>query len=198
MSSVIIQERAEAILAPHIEPISGCLWNAWDQWLGTTLPVGISKRSRANLVYDYAAAEAERMLSGQEGLKLTDERGFLAVNIDEKLLLRFKKFRNGLTTSGIPTRQRALFEYQQLSISGLPITAIVAGYELDDFQREIKRVAITCRVGNRLVWTIPVARPTNAAIVPIETPVEPQPKTEVRSAINKEASATDESAQEEA
>lgn len=194
VASVISQERAEQILAPHIDAISACLWNAWDHWRGTDLPLSVSARARANLVYDFAVEEARRTLEGREGLVLTEERGFLAVNADEKLLLRFKKYRGkGLATSGISTRQKRLFDQQQLSIAGMEqVTGIIAGYELDEFQREIKRVAITCRVGSSLIWTIDVARPDASGVVRIGTPDQPRPKTEVRSARGKE----EESAQE--
>jgi hypothetical protein len=190
VASVISQERAEQILAPHIDAISVCLWNAWDHWRATDLPLSVSARARANLVYDFAVEEGRRTLKGREGLVLTEERGFLAVNVDEKLLLRFKKYRKGLATSGISTRQKRLFDQQQLSIAGMEqVTGIIAGYELDEFQREIKRVAITCRVGKSLVWTIDVARPEVSTVVPIGTPDEARPKTQVRSARSKEDSA---------
>lgn len=153
----------------------------------------MSPRARANLVYDFAIGEARSTLDGREGLVLTEERGFLAVNVDEKLLLRFKKYRKGLATSGISTRQKRLFDYQQLSIAGMEqVTGIIAGYELDEFQREIKRVAITCRMGTSLVWAIDVARPEVSTVVPIGTPDEARPKTEVRSAMRKEEESSQE------
>jgi hypothetical protein len=194
VASVISQERAEEILAPHLNAVGSCLFNAWDHWRGTDLPLSVSARARANLVYDFAVGEARTVLEGREGLVLTDERGFLAVNVEEKLLLRFKKYRGkGLATSGISTLQKRLFDHQQLSIAGMEqVTGIIAGYELDEFQRDIKRVAITCRMGTNLIWTIDVARPDASGVVRIGTPDQPRPKTEVRSARSKE----EESAQE--
>ncbi len=193
VASVISQERAEEILAPHIDAVGSCLFNAWDHWRTTELPLSVTPRARANLVYDFAVGEARSTLRGREGLVLTEERGFLAVNADEKLLLRFKKYRKGLATSGISTRQKRLFDQQQLSIAGMEqVTGIIAGYELDEFQREIKRVAITCRMGTSLIWTIDVARPDASAVVPIGTADKPRPKTEIRSAIRKEEESSQE------
>ena len=188
VASVISQERAEEILAPHMDAISACLWSAWDHWRTTELPLSVTARARANLVYDFAVGEAMSTLEGREGLVLTDERGFLIVNVEEKLLLRFKKYRGtGLATSGISTKQKKLFDQQQLTIAGMEqVTGIIAGYELDEFQREIKRVAITCRMGTSLIWTIEVARPAVSTVIPIGTPDEVMPKTEVRSALSKE------------
>src|SRR6266545_6072218 len=117
MSSVISRETAQSILAPHQDVIGLCLWNAWDRWLKETgLPVAVRAASRANLVYDYAVSEAWRLLDGRHGLTLTEQRGFLLVTIDEMLLLRFKKYRNGLSTSGIATSQQQLFASQQLTL----------------------------------------------------------------------------------
>ena len=189
MSNVISREGAELIIQPHRDAISACLYNAWDRWSGeTSLATPVRPGTRASLVYDYAVAEAWRILDGRSGLTLTEQRGFLLVSIDDKLLLRFKKFRKGLVTSGIPTVQHQLFAYQQLTIDQMPeMTSIVAGYLLDTFQREIARVAITCRVGNRRVWTIDLSRPgEGATVVPITQPSGPAPTTVVRSTAPKQ------------
>jgi hypothetical protein len=119
--------------------------------------VQIAKRSRANLVYDYVADEARRTLSNVEGLTLTEERGFVLVNVENRLLVRFKKFNRRMGTSGIPTRQQLQFAHQQLALDGLgPMTQLVVGYLLDDFELDISRVAVTCSVGSRIMWMIEI------------------------------------------
>lgn len=185
--SVISRDRAVVILAPHEARIGACLWNAWDRYKGETqLPVAISNRARANLVYDYAVVEARATLAGVEGLSLSESRGFLLVAVNDALLLRFKKYRDGLATSGIQTRQQQLFAYQQLTLDGMPpMTQIIAGYLLDPFQREIERVAITCRIGSRLVWALDVPDPRAGEVVPIQTARE-APAAKVRSTLRRE------------
>jgi hypothetical protein len=181
---VISKDRAETILSPYLELIGGCLWRAWDTWKQTQLPVSVAARSRANLVYDYAADEARRTLSAIEGLQVTEVRGFVLVYVEDKLLLRFKKFRNNsLTTSGIRTHQQLAFAYQQLTIPGMPeATHLVAGYQLDVFQEEIARVAIACSVGKHLVWSLDIPRPDTGVVATFEPrPSEPR-ETTVRSA----------------
>jgi hypothetical protein len=192
--SVISRETAEQILAPQLDLVGLCLFNAWDKLKAeTALAVPVKPRTRANLVYDYAVAEAWRLLDGREGLTLTDQRGFLLVTIDERLLLRFKKYRKGLMTSGIATGQAQLFAFQQLTLDGMPpMTNIVAGYVLDEFQREIARVAITCRVGSRLIWAIDIPRPDAGVVIPIPAPAQPLPSPAVRSTIRQDKSEEDE------
>ena len=77
MTDVISRSDAENIIGPHKEAISACLYNAWDQWAATDLATTVRPGTRANLVYDYAVAEAWRLLRGREGLALTEQRGFL-------------------------------------------------------------------------------------------------------------------------
>jgi hypothetical protein len=188
VGSVISRSAAEAIIAPHNDVIGECLYNAWDHWCSTSLPTSVRPGTRASLVYDYAVAEAWRLLPGRSGISLTEQRRFLCVTIDDALLLRFKKFRRGLVTSGIPTGQQQLFAYQQLSLDGMPpMTNIVAGYLLDDFQREIARAAITCSVGNRRIWTIDLPRPGEGTVVQLAPAPRPvTPATVVRSAVKQD------------
>jgi hypothetical protein len=161
---------------------------AWIQWKEETgLPGSVSNRTRANLVYDYAVKEAWRLLDGRDCIRLSEQRGFLLISVEDKLLLRFKKYRKGLVTSGIATGQRELFDHQQLTLAGMPpMTNIVAGYELDAFQREIERVAITCRVDGRLIWTIDVPQPDSGIVVPVPSPTEPLPGPNIRSTVRRE------------
>jgi hypothetical protein len=183
--NVISRDTADLIIRPHQDAISSCLYNAWDRWRDdTVLPTAVRAGTRANLVYDYAVDEAWRILNGRDGLTLTEQRGFLLVSIEEKLLLRFKKFRTGLATSGIPTGQQQLFAWQQLTLDQMPeMTKIVAGYLLDDFQRDIARAAITCSIGARRVWTIDLPRRgEGASIVELPRASAPLPTTTVRSA----------------
>ncbi|MDQ5820151.1 MAG: hypothetical protein M3540_01785 [Actinomycetota bacterium] len=182
--SVISQERAAAILEPYLDAIGGCLWRAWDSWKETGLPVTVGARSRASLVYDYAADEARQTLPGIEGLRVTEVRRFILVCVEDKLLLRYKKFRGNLRTSGIPTHQQLAFANQQLTIPGMPdVTKLVAGYLLDPFQEQIARVAITCSIGKRLIWHLDIPRPESGTGV-VAT-LQPQPtaprETAVRS-----------------
>jgi len=184
-TDVISRGAAEEILTPHRDVIASCLYNAWDHWTDhTALTVPVGPRTRASIVYDYAVAEAWKLLDGRTGISLSEQRRFLLVSVDDQLLLRFKKFRKGLATSGIRTGQQRLFAYQQLTLEGMPaMTHIVAGYLLDEFQRDIARAAITCSVGSRRVWTIDLARPAAGTIVEIGPPFEPAPTTIVRSAL---------------
>jgi hypothetical protein len=65
-----------------------------------------------------------------------------------------------------------------------PMTKIVAGYLLDDFQQEIERVAITCSIGSRVIWTLDIPRPQAGVVQPFETPRSQPPAPAVRSARN--------------
>jgi hypothetical protein len=174
----IDRDAALEILEPHLQRLGGCVWRAWDRWTSETLlPMQVAKRSRASLVYDYAADEARRTLGGIDGLIVTEDRGFVLVNVEDRLLVRFKKFDKRLRTSGIATRQKTLFAHQQLTIDGLgPMTQLVVGYLLDEFELAISRVAVTCSLGSRIEWVIEIPRDvgTVASLPPVTSqPVDP-------------------------
>ena len=167
--SVISATEAKAILDPYLRAISGCLYGAWKAWKEETrLPTIISPRSRANLVYDFVVTEARMALSGVEGLSLSEDRGFLLLNVEGLLLLRFKKLRSDLRSSGIPTGQQLKFAHQQLGLAGMPpMTNLVAGYLLNGLQTKILRATITCSVGSRIIWVLDLPEPGAARILPI-------------------------------
>ena len=174
----IDRDAASQILKPHLPSFGDCVRRGWNRWKGETLlPMQVAKRSRACLIYDYMADEARRTLVGVDGLTVTEDRGFVLVNVEDRLLVRFKKFDQRLRTSGIPTRQHMQFAYQQLTIDGLgPMTQLVVGYLLDEFELDISRVAVTCSLGSRIMWVIEIPPDvgTVAPLPPTTTqPVDP-------------------------
>jgi hypothetical protein len=179
----IDRDAALTILDPYLSLFGGCVRRGWDRWkTETRLPIDVLKRSRACLVYDYIADEARRTLGNVEGLTVTEDRGFVLVNVEDRLLVRFKKFDQRLRTSGIHTQQQLAFSYQQLSIDGLgPLPQLVAGYLLDDFELEISRVAITCSFGSRIMWVIEIP-PEAGTVVPLPPaptkPIDPTVRSE--------------------
>jgi len=173
------QEEAAEILEPFIDPLAELWPAAWGRWtrLGEDYPeahVHLSARARASLLYDWAAARARTLFSGQEpSVRFEEAYGFLLICIEDHLYLRLKKFRNGtLTSCGIPTRQNRLFAAQE-PLPGMPkATNLVLGYQLDPFQTGIERVAVSCSLFNRVMWSLDLPAPGGAVV--IKHPAAPQ------------------------
>ena len=170
-------DEAQAILDPHIDDLRGCLSAGWRacQEFCEAIPVArvrTSNRTRAGIVYDVAVAEARMRFLNKLGVHLMSRLGFLVVVFDGRLVLRFKKYRHGLRTGGIPTHQQLSFAWQDEMV-GMPpaATKVVAGYLLNRLEDGIARMAITCSVGPNLRWCFDIA---DAAAAASPTPM-PEP-----------------------
>jgi hypothetical protein len=76
------------------------------------------------------------------------------LNVNDRLSLRFKRLRSGLTTSNILTGQQVQLQLQ-LPIDGLeaPTNAVV-GYVPNETSSGVSRLAVVCRHAGRLLWVL--------------------------------------------
>ena len=170
------QERAKKLAA--------CIQGGWGKWeeLGRRAPdlqIPLNAFARAIIVHNHITDLARKAFADDPGVHVGDNRGFLVLTIEEQLVIRFKKYKNGnFTTSNIPTQQQLQFEYQ-LQLSGMPpeATKLVAGYLLDELQTSIGTIAITCRVGPDLQWMLDISDEADAGgevFEPFVGPDEPR------------------------
>jgi hypothetical protein len=187
------QDDAETLLEPYLAEVRECYNHAWEAWetFGETLPNirrALSPSARARFIYDMTTDHARRVFGDpdRDGVRVLTVRGLFVLDIEGIALVRFKKLRPNLTTSGIPTGQAQLFAYQQ-QLPGMPLhaTKLVAGYLLNPVEDEISRVLITCSVDTRLEWAFEIPPDGGAQIVQFEpAPVAP-PSAIVRSTTRK-------------
>ncbi len=186
-AEVTSQDEAERIIGPHMEDLGKLFAVAWSSW--KSLPPDVvarrTRRTRAMWLHDDLSEEARRLFESKPGVHVSERRGFLTLTFENKIVMRFKKFRSGsLRTSGVMTVQRMEFESQQLTLPGLgPVTTTVAGYLLDSLEREFKRLAIVCPLNGDNVWEIDIPIPgTGGQTVPLapNSPVT-SPVVDVRS-----------------
>jgi hypothetical protein len=108
------------------------------------------------------------------------------VHFQDRVALRFKKFRNRtMRTSSNNTRQTELFDAQTLEYGSAltPMVHVTAGYLLDSLALDIERLAITCMLDGEHMWA-PIVMTTKAAPVKKIPTKEPAkvPAAVVRSA----------------
>lgn len=172
------QHAAEDVLRPYMDLLAEPFPAAWRRWadLGEEWPDvrrHLSARARASMVYDWAAARARLIFSDlSPDVRIHEAYGFLLLGFNDQLYLRLKKFQNTrLLTTGIPTQQQMTFAGQQ-PLAGFPAsTNLVLGYQLNELQTDIGRMAITCSTFNRRHWLIDVLAPGQATIT--ERPFAP-------------------------
>jgi len=174
LDELLSREDAEALLAPHLDPLRGFVNEGWSDWLDAVKasPFLATARttSRANIVYDRISQRAEEYFDGL-GIPTSRKRKFLTVSLDDgRLIMRFKKFESkSLRTSGIPTQQRMEFELQQVVLDGTASTHVVVGYLPDELGLDLDVVAIACSYNRNVIWQIDLNNDGLGAVVPVRT-----------------------------
>ncbi len=166
-SGGISEQEAQRIFGEeHKARFSNCFREAWRRW--AALPAEARKdlcaRSRASIIYDFAATHAVKEFDGVAGVATVDQRdsgGYLSLVFDDTVVVRLKKFRDeGLGTCGIATQQQQRFAIQEPPLLGFPTTGnLVVGYLLDDLETSISTLAIACSIDGVLQWSIDITKP---------------------------------------
>ncbi len=104
---ILTGEEAREILSPHYEDIMRCILkgiNASEE-LRQREPSycnPLTSRSWASNVHDHMEFEARKVFGTKEpGISVYTETGFIVVDFDERIFLRFKKLRRNLSPCNI-------------------------------------------------------------------------------------------------
>ena len=189
MTQLLTADEASEVLSPHRQALQGCIHNGWQRWRTLVdkhgeLAVIVSSRTRAALVYDFIRHEALRAFNETPDVTVSEERSFLLLTFNQKIVLRFKKFRDkSLKTTSSPTKQAQ--EYANQVLPGMEaLTHLVAGYLPDELGLTLDKTAITCTLGTDLRWVIELdlGIDDGTAGTPVDTlPLPPtQPSTIIR------------------
>lgn len=172
--TLVTRETAHALLEPHLEAIRSMINQGWSDWhamqAASPRPVSYRTTSRANIVYDNVTNALEAYFT-EQGATTSRQRQYLEIVFpDERLVLRFKKFRDGkLRTSGIATQHRRLVDQQQAAFEGMEVTHAVIGYLPDPVGIELDEVAIVCWFGDEQLWQIDLPDSAGSVPIPVRT-----------------------------
>ncbi|MFF8792785.1 hypothetical protein [Streptomyces globisporus] len=176
MTEPITAPEANQVLSPHLEAISACIDQAWKRWRALVdedpqLGLILSNRSRASIVHDCIRHEAKTSFLGKEDVHVSEKRGVTLLAFSDKIVLRFKKFRDDkMRTSGIPTQQSKDFSAQVLP--GMEeLTHLVAGYLPDDTGIGLHLAAITCSLDEDQLWVLDLDLGFDQAVPAIPIPL---------------------------
>ena len=137
----------------------------------------VSRRSRANLMRDYIVFRIAHWVAGEPSLRLLTPRGRVMVQLNDSILLQFKKMDSKHRVSNANTPQAMLIENQlPLPLIDMPPdpSYIHAGYVLDATETAIANIFVTYQVGKDVQWAIPIPKPTGNII---SIPQSPQADT---------------------
>ena len=185
-ANYVSEEEAKQILEPHLSTLSNCLKIAWQQWesfdqKAPELRFPLAPRTRACFIYDHICHEIKHQFEGKSGVTIDDKPGFLLLNIENLLLIRFKKLNTASQGNNIPTIQQNIYNLQ-LELPGIPNSAarITIGYLLDKVQTAIKDIRVTFPVGRRgkkVLWSFSILGTKLEAVQPemeFEEPAKPK------------------------
>jgi hypothetical protein len=182
-------------LQPHRERLRGVIQNAFLEW--TSLPpeqlVDRSARTRASWIFDGMVKHARASFVGVPGVELRERRNMFFLEMDGKVLLRFKKLDRNRKVSNIPTAQQLRLlnqEFVQLELNGIPRKLIIlnAGYQLNPLQTDIENLLVTLQEGRSVTWTYALPQDADGEAFSITVlPQAPLPPTPPRVRAKKDA-----------
>lgn len=187
------RDEADDLLRPHLPAVVAPIRHAWGTWeeLAPAQRRACRPTTRANWIYDHTIDCAKVTLDRGPAITYTEQPGFLAVTIEDRVLLRYKKLDEDLGICGIKTDQFQMWEHQE-PISGIPaLTNVVAGHTVDEFGR-LGAIHLVCSYGGSVLWTIEVPGASDqgfgsgAPVSPIIPPQSDPPATKIRPAAAEE------------
>lgn len=119
------------------------------------------RRAAASCIYSHMVSEAERRLTGRDGVVAMNLRGLYVWVVAQIVTIRFKKMDEDGRTRTYPTKQAKDYDRQR-ELPGLPSPPInlVVGYLPDPTETEIVRVQVARPFGREAIdWC--------AALVPV-------------------------------
>lgn len=192
-NNYISEEEARKILEPHLAILTNCFNTSWKKWerfgadpSTSDLRFPLSPRTRACFIYDHICHEIKHQFDGISNVSIDDSHGFLKLNIQNLILIRFKKFNSASQSSNIATCQQDRYN-RQMELPGIPNAAarITAGYLLDRIhQTDLKDIRVafpTGPKGKNVLWGFSILGTKIEAIQPEMEFIEPaKPKVKAK------------------
>jgi hypothetical protein len=172
-------------LQPHRDSLRNVIQSAFSEWMSLTPSqlLDRSARTRASWIFDGMVKHARSSFAGVPGVELRERRNMFFLELNGKVLVRFKKLNRNRQVSNIPTAQQLTLLNQevQLELNGIPrkLTVLNAGYQLNLLQTDIENLLVTLQEGRSVTWTYALPQDVdgeafNMTVLP-QTPTSPTP-----------------------
>jgi hypothetical protein len=163
------QEEVIEILRPHYDRLwriaAFPFYDYQNTYPNTTVH---SLRTRANIIHDLMVHRARREFDGVDGTRIIDltyPNSRTLLEIDQRILLRFKKLDELKQSRNYPTRFLRDYELDR-DLPGIPPRAhrLTLGYILNSFQTEVQYVLVTSVIGKRIEYDVELYIPNDKLI----------------------------------
>jgi hypothetical protein len=124
-----------SILDPHFPQLLDCLSNGCQDYLRhyAAFTHIHTKGTRASIARDHVRDRIRRTFSADKSTRIVEKRnGLFLLEVEKKLLLRFKKLNSRKCAANIPTGQSKTFYRQQPLFPGAWRTNLNAGYTANE------------------------------------------------------------------
>jgi hypothetical protein len=151
---------AQTILAPYLDGIVRAVTGKINGYYNGPAYAQIrhshSSRTDASICHDLIKQGIIDEFDGVSGVRFQTKRGLFLFIVKETVLLRFKKFKNNLLSTGVATQQAMSFNLQdtaQLELEGMPPDGLLhVGYIPNALETGVGKIYVTYRFGNHNIW----------------------------------------------
>ena len=115
------------------------------------------RRTKASIVNDHIIDFAKICFEDKNNIQIIEPKGLFLVEVEGKILVRFKKLNSDLQSCNFQTKQQIDFK-KQLHIPGIPpaLPRLDAGYIPNKLWTDLDGMYITFPFGNQIPWNIPL------------------------------------------
>lgn len=181
--SFIPKDQALDVIGPDVRrEIVTCYRTAWAKYNQRARPLAPTAlpKSIANFYREMVLNEVRNRIVNQPGVVVSEPYDRFLLEIDETVLIQFRKLGPDFTTSNNPTCTSLDFDYQ-LELPGIALPRVIAGYQPNRLWTEITGVYLVFNVGNRRgcnVWWVNLE--TGEQSLHFPTPTEGAAEREAR------------------
>jgi hypothetical protein len=183
----ITREHGCRILEPHYPRLFRCIVDlGFERYRRYPNRVVHRPGTRASVVHDLMINGAQQVFDGVGGIRFVPVAGtdITLLEIDETVLIWFKKLRSGRNASGNRTRNsKTMMRGDVADLPGIPAAAtlLVAGYYLNRDQTRVARVSIVKYTsGGQVEWYIDLDEPGDNVLPMREPDLNPPGETSRR------------------
>lgn len=161
MREIRSYEKAYSKVKNHIEKFADCVRNGFDDFkkvnefknTSLDLMVDLEIGTRSSFIHDCIKARLNEAFKNEDGITVGKWNQIFAVQFDDSLFVRVKKFKGRGNVSSYSTKQHRAF-MKQAVIDGIPDehTFIFAGYIPNKTWTELVGIYLACWSADGLEW----------------------------------------------